>query len=142
MQKDGLKLRTGEEIPFSALNFATSRGGGPGGQNVNKVETRVEVKLNLQERPELSERSHDLLLKRLGNKLDSEGNLRLVSSTERSQHGNRAAVVRRLEEMLNAALKPRKKRIPTKPSKAARERRIEKKKALSQKKEGRRWRPE
>lgn len=134
-------LRTGERIPFSALEFATSRGGGPGGQNVNKVETRVEVRLNLHEFPELRESTREILLRQLGNKLDKEGNLRVVAGTERSQYANKIAALKRLETLLNKALTPRKKRIPTKPSVAAKERRLKKKEQTSSKKNARRWRP-
>ena len=109
---------------------------------MNKVETRVEAKLNLLERPELSEETRAKLAERLGNKLDGEGNLRVVAATSRSQHANRAESVRKLQALLDAALKPRKKRVPTKPSQAARKRRLEAKKRLSDKKEGRRWKPE
>lgn len=134
-------LRTGERIPYSALEFATSRGGGPGGQNVNKVETRVEVRLNLRELPELRESTRETLLAQLGNKLDKEGILHVVSGTERSQYANKVAAVRRLEALLNKALLPRKKRVPTKPSAASRERRLKKKEEVSNKKSARRWRP-
>ncbi len=140
MRKESIVLRTGEEISIKAIDFATSRGGGPGGQNVNKVETRVEARLDLRERPELSEKTLQTLQRRLRNKLDTRGTLRIVSSTERSQLGNRIAVINRLEETLNEALKPRKRRVKTKPSRAAKERRLKRKKATAEKKERRRWR--
>ena len=139
---DYIHLRTGEQIPISALEFTTSRGGGPGGQNVNKVETRVEVRLNLREYPELRERTRITLLQQLSKRLDKEGNLRVVASTERSQYGNKVAAIKRLENLLNKALTPVKKRIPTKPSGAAKRRRLEKKKQQGQKKATRRWKPE
>lgn len=140
MRKESIVLRTGEEISIKAIDFATSRGGGPGGQNVNKVETRVEARLDLRERPELSEKTLQTLQRRLRNKLDTRGTLRIVSSTERSQLGNRIAAIQRLEETLNEALKPRKRRVKTKPSRAAKERRLKRKKATAEKKERRRWR--
>ncbi|MGE3799429.1 MAG: alternative ribosome rescue aminoacyl-tRNA hydrolase ArfB [Candidatus Kapaibacterium sp.] len=138
-QPNTIVLRTGEEIPLSAISFSTSRSGGPGGQHVNKVETRVEAKLNLFERPELSEETREKLVERLAKKLDKEGNLRVVAAASRSQFSNRAESIRKLEALLEAALKPRKKRVPTKPSRAAKERRLEGKKRQSEKKEGRRW---
>lgn len=139
---ENIHLRTGEQIPISALDFATSRGGGPGGQNVNKVETRVEVRINLREYPELREKTREILLQRLVKRLDKEGNLRVVASTERSQYGNKVAAIKRLENLLNKSLTPVKKRIATKPSGAAKRRRLEKKKQQSQKKATRRWKPE
>ena len=142
MRKETIDLRSGERIPLAALDFATSRGGGPGGQNVNKVETRVEVRITIAEVPGLSDATRATLLTRLGTKLDSTGTLRLVSGTERTQLGNREAVVERLEKMLNTALTPRKKRISTAPTKASKTRRLEQKKRQGEKKEGRRFRGE
>ena len=142
MRKETIDLRSGERIPLAALDFATSRGGGPGGQNVNKVETRVEVRITIAEVPGLSDATRATLLTRLGAKLDSTGALRLVSGTERTQLGNREAVVERLEKMLNTALTPRKKRISTAPTKASKTRRLEQKKRQGEKKEGRRFRGE
>ncbi len=139
---ENIHLRTGEQIPVSALEFATSRGGGPGGQNVNKVETRVEVRINLREYPELREKTREILLQQLAKRLDKEGNLRVVASTERSQYGNKVAAIKRLENLLNKSLTPVKKRVATKPSGAAKRRRLEKKKQQSQKKATRRWKPD
>ena len=128
MRKESIVLRTGEEISIKAIDFATSRGGGPGGQNVNKVETRVEARLDLRERPELSETTLQTLQHRLRNKLDTRGTLRVVSSTERSQLGNRLAAIKRLEETLNEALKPKKPRVKTKPSRGSKGEEIEEEK--------------
>ena len=133
-------LRTGEQIPLSAVVFSTSRSGGPGGQHVNKVETRVEAKLNLSERPELSRKTSERLLERLGKRLDKERNLRVVAAAGRSQHVNREEAIRKLGNLLNVALKPRKRRIPTKPSQEVKRRRLEAKKRQSEKKERRKWR--
>ena len=138
---DNIHLRTGEQIPLSALEFTTSRGGGPGGQHVNKVETRVEVRLNLEQQTSLRERTREILLERLASRLDKDGTLRIVASTERSQYANKTAAIRRLEALLNKALTPVKKRIATKPSGAAKRRRLDKKKKQSEKKATRRWKP-
>ncbi len=139
---DTIRLRTGEEIPFSALEFTTSRSGGPGGQNVNKVETKVAVRLQIADSQWLRESTQKTLLAKLGDRIDKEGAIHVTSNTERSQLGNRIAVVTRLTHMLNVALKPAKKRVATKPTRASRKRRLEKKKQQSDKKSARRWKPD
>ena len=130
--KQEIQLRTGEAIPLSAVEFATSRSGGPGGQHANKVETKVEARLSLAERPELRPRTLATLRKQLDDKLDKRGVLHITSSSERSQYGNRVAVIRKLQELLDEALKPRKRRVRTKPTLGSKRRRDEKKKKRSE----------
>lgn len=137
-----LHLITGEIIPISALEFATSRSGGPGGQNVNKVETKVEVRFAVAEANWLRESTRQRLLEKLSNRLDSLGRIRIASSTERSQLGNRYRALERLERLMNDALQIEKPRIPTRPSRAIIARRVETKRRTSAKKSERRWRPE
>lgn len=137
-----LHLITGEVIPISALEFATSRSGGPGGQNVNKVETKVEVRFAVAEANWLRESTRQRLLEKLANRLDSLGRIRIASSTERSQLGNRYRAIERLERLINDALEIEKPRIPTRPSRATIARRVETKRRTSAKKSERRWRPE
>lgn len=140
IQDDALWLRTGEVIPLSSLEYNTSRSGGPGGQNVNKVETKVEVRLQVTDSPILSPSTQQTLLEQLPGRIDREGWLRLASSTERTQLGNRTAAITRLAALLDRALTPEKKRVPTKATRSSKVRRVESKKQHAKKKEGRRWR--
>lgn len=125
-------------VPEHELEYRVSRSGGPGGQHVNTSSTRVEVWWDVATSPSLSEEQRARLLSRLTTRLDGEGRLRVVSGASRSQLQNRKEVTARLGRLINAALaipKPRKK---TRPSRAARERRLADKKAQAAKKERRR----
>lgn len=115
-------------IPDSELEFRATRSGGPGGQHANTSATRIELTWNVRSSPSLSDRRRELLLSRIGNRLDSEGTLRLVCDTHRSQHRNRQEVIERFAELVAGALRPVKKRKKTRPPRASKERRLEKKK--------------
>lgn len=112
-------------IPLSELRFRFSRSSGPGGQNVNRVETRVELLFDLARSPYLAEEQRQRALQALSSYVDSEGVLHFVSQSFRSQHQNREAVVRRFQALLRKALKVPKRRRPTQPLPQARERRLE-----------------
>lgn len=125
-------------VPEHELEYQVSRSGGPGGQHVNTSSTRVEVWWDIATSPSLSEEQRARLFAKLSTRLDSSGRLRVVSGASRSQLQNRKDVTARLERMVNAALTVPKARKKTKPSRAARERRLAAKKAQSAKKERRR----
>ena len=112
-------------LPLSELEYRASRSGGPGGQHVNTSSTRIEVWWDVAGSPVLSDEQRALLLERLSGRLDSSGRLRLVSSGSRSQLRNREDVTERLKSVVAAALAVRKKRKPTKPSRAAKTARLE-----------------
>ena len=128
-------------LPLSELDYQASRSGGPGGQHVNTSSTRIEVWWDIASSPTLTPEQRELLLQRLGPRLDSHGRLRLVSSGSRSQLRNREDVTERLRSVVAAALAPRKKRKPTKPSRAAKAARLEAKRRRTATKSRRRAPP-
>ena len=120
-----LSINDSVSIPLDELSFRYARSSGPGGQHVQRTETKVELLFDLVNSPSLSDEQRRLALARLGGRVDSQGVLHLVSQTGRSQLENREEVVERFRHLLAAALKPAKKRASTKPSAAARQRRLE-----------------
>jgi ribosome-associated protein len=117
------------------IKFKTARSGGSGGQNVNKVETMVEGYFNVHGSQILSAEQKELVKLKLANKITDEGFLLVKSQTERSQLGNKEEVIRKINTLINHAIIKPKKRKPTKPSKAAKEKRIESKKKKGEIKE-------
>ena len=124
-------------IPISELEFSTSRSGGPGGQNVNKLETRVELRFDIARSPSLTDAQRSIILARLKSRIDREGVFRIVAQASRSQWSNKQEAIDKLVQLLQEALKPRKARKRTAPTKSARERRLQGKKLLSEKKRAR-----
>lgn len=116
------------------LKFAFSRSSGPGGQHVNKVNTKVELRFNINQSKLLDLSQKEILREKLKNMLTQDGDLVVISQETRSQLKNKEIAKEKFYELINKALKPIKKRKPTKPSKSAREKRLKDKKALSDKK--------
>lgn len=115
------------EIPDSELELRTSRSSGPGGQNVNKLETRVTVRFDVAGSPSLSEEERERIRERLGHRITKAGVLQVSSQRHRTQAANRDAAVARLAGLLAEALEPEAERKPTRVPKAAKRRRLRKK---------------
>jgi len=116
------------------LIFQTSRSSGPGGQNVNKVNSRVELRFDIPNSALLDERQKTVLQQKLASKLTSEGILIVVCQETRSQLENKELAVQRFYELLRQALKPVRRRKPTRPTKASLEKRLQRKKQQAEKK--------
>lgn len=131
------RIKNGDFI--SELQFQTARSSGPGGQNVNKVETKVQLKFDVNSSLILSEEEKLTLLQKASNKIDQEGFLRLSSQEKRSQIQNKELVIRKFYDLLRTAFHKKKIRKATKPSKGAIEDRLKSKKAQAEKKANRNW---
>ena len=114
--------------------FSASRSSGPGGQNVNKVSTKVELRFDVLHSELLSEEEKEILLNLLVNKISSNGILIIVSQRERSQLKNKEKTIEKFYALLKKSLSPKKTRRPTLPSAAAKEKRLEEKKMNAEKK--------
>ncbi|MGM0600389.1 MAG: alternative ribosome rescue aminoacyl-tRNA hydrolase ArfB [Candidatus Rifleibacteriota bacterium] len=129
-----LKINDKITIPAGQIKTRAVRSSGPGGQNVNKVATCIELRFNPQTCEELKPAVTRRLLEAARNKLDSEGNILITCQQYREQYRNLMAACEKLRRMIVKALKPPKKRKPTRPSKAAKEKRIQNKKKNAEKK--------
>lgn len=129
MTDDGLiPINARLAIPRDELELKATRSGGPGGQHVNTSSTRIELVWNVTTSPSLWEDERARLLEKLAHRLDSDGRLRIVAQGERSQLQNREAAVARFAEVVAKALVVPKRRKPTRPTKASKEKRLEEKK--------------
>jgi ribosome-associated protein len=126
-----LPIRRNLVIPASELVESASRAGGPGGQHVNKTSTRVTLRWNARESGALSDAQRARLLARLGPRVARSGDLLVHAGRFRSRAKNREAARERLAEIVRDALRTKRRRVPTRPGKAARERRLQQKKHRS-----------
>jgi ribosome-associated protein len=122
---------------ISEFVFTTSRSGGPGGQNVNKVNSKVTLKFDLVHSVLLSAEQKDVLLNKLASKLTKEGLILITAQDKRTQLENKRSTLAKLNQLFVTAFKTKKKRKPTAPGKAAKQARINEKKLNAEKKQ---WR--
>jgi ribosome-associated protein len=124
-------------VPAAELQWTAVRASGPGGQNVNKVATKVELRFDLPGSAALSLAAKARLRALAASRLDAEGRLVITSQATRSQQGNLEDARNKLAALIRRALVPPKRRRPTRPTAGSKERRLDAKRQLSQKKGGR-----
>ncbi|HNY14086.1 MAG TPA: alternative ribosome rescue aminoacyl-tRNA hydrolase ArfB [Bacteroidales bacterium] len=134
MTADEIKSR----IAPGEIRFTASRSGGPGGQNVNKVNSRVELRFNVMESDSLTQDEKIMITAKLKNKINAAGELLIVSQSERTQLMNRRKAEEKFYKLIAKALTEKRKRKKTVPTKASQEKRLETKKLRSKTKELRR----
>jgi len=121
----------GLAIPAGEISFTASRSGGPGGQNVNKVSSKVILAFNVVQSAALSEEQKQMILGKLATRINKEGILQIASQRTRSQELNRADVLDRFSDLLRQALTPRRARVKTRVPSGAKQQRLEEKRKRS-----------
>jgi ribosome-associated protein len=134
----GIELAPGVRVPATGLRVQFSRSAGPGGQNVNKVNTKAELWLTLAAVTGFSPGAATRLIDNAGKRITQAGELHLTCETERTAEGNRQALLGRLREMIVTALVQPKRRRKTRPTRASKKRRLEAKRRRSNLKSNRR----
>jgi ribosome-associated protein len=119
-------------VPRAELTYRATRSGGPGGQHVNTSSTRIELWWNVDASVAPDEAQRAAIREALANRIDGEGNIRIVASKYRSQHQNREEATARFAATLGRALTPRKPRRATRPPRASKEARLQDKKHRSE----------
>lgn len=129
---------TDRDLFIREFKFQTSRSSGPGGQHVNKVSSRVELRFNLRGSQLLNDDDKEILYQKLATRISQDGILSIVVQADRSQLRNKQLAIEKFFDLVNKALTPEKERKASKPSRSARERRLKSKRRESEKKARRR----
>lgn len=124
-------------VPESEISESFSRSGGKGGQNVNKLSTKAEVRWNVDHSLAFTDEEKEKIKYVLKNRINKKGELVVISQEERSQFQNRKLAVERLNRLVSSALIQENERIPTGPTRASKERRLEEKRRQKEKKASR-----
>jgi len=132
MMMEKIEIQDGISISVDELEFSASRSGGPGGQNVNKVNTRVTIRFDVRKSRSFSEEQKSLILERLQTRISGEGILRVSSRRHRTQIENRRAAAERLIMLIQTALTMKPKRKKTRTPLSVRLERLEKKRRRGQ----------
>ena len=134
-----LQMDVNKELLIQELSFKTSRSGGKGGQNVNKVSSKVMLNWDIAESQAIDSDQKTLITEKLANRISKEGLFQLDSSIDRSQLKNKELVTERFLNLIQKALKVDPKRIPTKIPRSVLLARLDRKKRQASKKSNRRW---
>jgi ribosome-associated protein len=132
-----LHIMTGLFIPENEIGFSASRSGGPGGQNVNKVSSKVTLAFDIAGSSALSDDQKEKIREKLARRINKEGILQVVSQRTRSQDMNRADALERFADLLRRALTPKRVSVKTRPPAGSKERRLESKRKRAITKEAR-----
>lgn len=132
-----MENRVTSELLMPELEFATSRSSGPGGQNVNKVNTKVTLRFDVVNSKILSDDEKNVITGKAGSRITTSGELIITAQDKRTQQQNREAVLEKLDRFLKKVFEKKKKRKSTKPTRSSKEDRIKEKKQRSEKKK---WR--
>ncbi len=143
MESDSEKIYEESNKDFSCeFSFTAARSSGPGGQNVNKLNTKVTLEFDVNGSNILTDDEKMLINSRLANKINSKGILKINSQSERTQLANKEQCVVKFYKLIEKALKVKKKRKKGKPSKAAIQKRLDNKRIQSEKKQSRNFSPD